>query len=84
MRMSDLLEKCLRLAGERDSLIEDSGKIAEELLKWKSEKRHLVSLHLLSTRYCFSSGTTAQIVLYSADVRRIRCHSRGCDIFVHL
>lgn len=38
-----LTGECVRIAGERDALIEENGKIAEELLKWKNEMRQFVA-----------------------------------------
>lgn len=38
-----LTNECIRLAGERDQLLEENGTIAEELLKWKSEMRSYVA-----------------------------------------
>lgn len=41
-----LTNECVRLAGERDTLIDENGKIAEELLKWKNEMKQFVSAQL--------------------------------------
>ncbi|KAG5497489.1 hypothetical protein JKF63_03752 [Porcisia hertigi] len=38
-----LTGECTRLAGERDVLIEENGRIAEELLKWKHEMRQCLT-----------------------------------------
>lgn len=46
-----LTNECVRLASERDTLVDDNGKIAEELLKWKNEMRKSLSAQLKQPQY---------------------------------
>ncbi|KAG5495731.1 hypothetical protein JIQ42_02591 [Leishmania sp. Namibia] len=44
-----LTSECTRLAGERDTLIEENGRIAKELLRWKREMRQYIASQAYST-----------------------------------